>query len=856
MMCCASRRLLRAWDTPEVELSLKYLVAVRALCEFTAKHGDLDLRFTPSPSAQEGMAGHALVASRRPEGYEAEVSLAGDYKTLRVRGRADGYDPVNNLLEEVKTYRGDLHNIAENRRDLHWAQAKIYGWLLCQERKLGEINLAIVYFDMASLQETPLSEHFTAAVLKDYFQAQCERFLLWAEQEMAHRLARDAALAALAFPHTSFRPGQRELAEAVYKTAAAGQCLMAQATTGIGKTIGTVFPLLKAMPGQRLDKLFFLAAKTPGRKLALDALTLLKGSAQTPAKHAEQPLQPPPQRPSPLPLRVLELVARDKSCEHPGKACHGESCPLAQGFYDRLPQARQSAVQRLGAAPGSGFDADLSAGQAAVLDKAALREVALTHHVCPYYLSQEMVRWSDVVVGDYNYFFDTSALLYSMTTSYQWRAGVLVDEAHNLLERGRSMYTATLEQARLRALHASAPKAVKNALERLNRAMNDVHHTQLAPWQVSEELPVAFLKVLQQTTTALTDFLVANPTRVDADVQAFYFEALHFSRMADAFGAHSMFDITLTDVLESTHDASGSLALHIEPGSGHGCATLSLRNVVPAPFLAPRLAAAHSVTLFSATLSPQNFYRQMLGLPPATRWIDVPSPFAPEQLRVAAVTNLSTRYQHRAQSLAPMARLMAQQYQSAPGNYLVFLSSYDYLQKLCALFRQCCPHIPCWEQTRQMDEAGRAQFLARFTPTSQGIGFAVLGGAFAEGVDLPGKRLVGAFIATLGLPQVNPVNEEMKKRVAAYFSDDASPSDKPGPSLRDSASGYNYTYLYPGLQKVVQAAGRVIRTQQDKGVIYLMDDRFTRPEVLALLPAWWTVGRLHARPEPAVPDTA
>ena len=803
------------------------------------------------------MAGHALVASRRSERYQAEVSLEGDYKTLRVRGRADGYDPANNLLEEVKTYRGDLHNIAENRRDLHWAQAKIYGWLLCQARGLSDINLAIVYFDIASLQETPLSEHFTAAVLKDYFQAQCEHFLVWADQELAHRLARDAALAALAFPHTSFRPGQRELAEAVYKTAAAGQCLMAQATTGIGKTIGTVFPLLKAMPGQRLDKLFFLAAKTPGRKLALDALTLLKGSAQGLAKqvkHVKQPKQLP--SPSRLPLRVLELVARDKSCEYPGKACHGESCPLAKGFYDRLPQARQSAVLLMGAAPGSGFSADLSVDEAAVLDKAALREVALTHHVCPYYLSQEMVRWVDVVVGDYNYFFDTSALLYSMTTSYQWRVGVLVDEAHNLLERGRSMYTATLEQARLRVLHASAPKAVKNALERLNRAMNDVHQTQLLPWQVSEELPVAFLKVLQQTITTLTDFFVANPTRVDADLQAFYFEALHFSRMADAFGAHSMLDITLTDALENTHDAAGSLALHLESGGGHGCAILSLRNVVPAPFLAPRLTAAHSVTLFSATLSPQNFYRQMLGLPPATRWINVPSPFAPEQLQVAAVANLSTRYQHRAQSLAPMARLMAQQYQSVPGNYLVFLSSYDYLQKLCTLFKQCYPHIPCWEQTRQMDEAGRSQFLARFTPTSQGIGFAVLGGAFAEGVDLPGKRLVGAFIATLGLPQINPVNEEVKKRVAAYFGDDASPSGKPGPSLRDSASGYNYTYLYPGLQKVVQAAGRVIRTQQDKGVIYLMDDRFTLPEVLALLPAWWTVGRLYAQPEQTVPDTA
>ena len=821
----------------QIDPSLKYLVAVRALCEFTAKHGDLDLRFTPSPSAQEGVAGHALVASRRGADYQSEVSLQGDYKTLCVRGRADGYDPASNLLEEVKTYRGDLHNISENRRNLHWAQVKISGWLLCQDRALNEINLAIVYFDIASLQETPLTERFTAASLRQYFEMQCERFLVWADQELAHRLARDAALDALAFPHASFRPGQRELAEAVYKAAASGTCLMAQATTGIGKTIGTLFPLLKAMPRQHLDKLFFLAAKTPGRRLALDALALLKNSAQDRTKSASPA--------SPLPLRVLELVAREKSCEHPDKACHGDSCPLAKGFYDRLPYARQMAVQRADPASRSGC----RASEPDALDKAVLREVALTHHVCPYYLSQEMVHWSDVVVGDYNYFFDTSALLYAMTATQQWRVGVLVDEAHNLLERARSMYTATLEQAPLRALHASAPKAVKNTLERLNRAMNEVHQTQLVPWQVVAELPVAFLKALQQTITTITDFLLANPTRVDAELQAFYFEALHFSRMADAFGAHSMFDITLNDsaqALQALHSASGSLPLDGVQSSGHGCATLTLRNVVPAPFLAPRLATAHSVTLFSATLSPQNFYRETLGLPSATRWIDVPSPFVPEQLRVAAVANLSTRYQHRAQSLAPMARLMAQQYARAPGNYLVFLSSYDYLQKLRALFSQRYPHIICWEQTRQMDEAGRAQFLARFTPTSQGIGFAVLGGAFAEGVDLPGKRLVGAFIATLGLPQVNPVNEEMKKRMAAYFCNDVGASGKQG---RGHNSGYNYTYLYPGLQKVVQAAGRVIRTQQDQGVIYLMDDRFTRPEVLALLPSWWTVEHLFAMPQ-------
>ena len=198
---------------------------------------------------------------------------------------------------------------------------------------------------------------------------------------------------------------------------------------------------------------------------------------------------------------------------------------------------------------------------------------------------------------------------------------------------------------------------------------------------------------------------------------------------------------------------------------------------------------------------------------------------------MTAVSNISTRYQHRDQSLAPIADLMAKQYEAAPGNYLAFTSSYDYLQKLAQLFNQRHPHITTWLQTRQMDEAGREQFLGRFSAASRGIGFAVLGGAFAEGIDLPGRRLIGAFIATLGLPQVNPINEEIKNRMATYFETQGDTAGK----------AYNYTYLYPGLQKVVQAAGRVIRTQADTGVIYLMDDRFTRPEVQNLLPAWWRV---------------
>ena len=749
---------------------MNYRVAVRALCEFTAKSGDLDLRFTPSPTALEGIAGHAQVTARRGAGYEREVALEGDYGPLTVRGRADGYDPARNRLEEIKTFRGELERQPANHRQLHWAQAKVYGWLLCQARGLAQIELALVYFDVTRQKETLLLETHRAEALREFFEAQCQRFLAWAEQELAHRAQRDQALHALGFPHAEMRGGQRQLAEAVYKAACTGTTLLAQAPTGIGKTLGTLFPQLKAFPGQQLDKLFFLAAKTSGRRLALDALRSLAPT-------------------TPMPLRVLELVARDKACEYPEQSCNGESCPLARGFYDRLPDARHAALLL------------------PVLDQAALRAVALEHQVCPYYLSQELARWADVVVGDYNYYFDLSALLYGLTLANQWRVCVLVDEAHNLLERGRGMYSAELDQRRFRQMGAVAPAALKKPIERVLRSWREIHREQTLAYEVHEQLPTTLLTALQQATSAITDHLAEQPTGLDPVLLTGYFDALHFCRVAELFGTHSLFDCTLLPARSSARGKTSQLCL---------------RNVLPAPFLGPRLATARSCVLFSATLSPRQFYADTLGAPANSVWLDVESPFHAGQLEVRLARHISTRFQHRDASLRPVVELIAQQYGQRPGNYLAFFSSFDYLEQVIALLAREHPQLPFWQQTRGMRESERSQFIERFTEDSRGIGFAVLGGAFSEGIDLPGDRLIGAFVATLGLPQVNPVNEQIKMRMDALFG-----------------SGYDYTYLYPGLQKVVQAAGRVIRTQQDRGVIHLIDDRFARPRVRRLLPDWW-----------------
>ncbi|WP_447764591.1 ATP-dependent DNA helicase [Pseudomonas reinekei] len=750
---------------------MSYSIAVRALCEFTAKVGDLDLRFTPSPTALEGIVGHRTVASRRSEGYQSEVALLGQHQNLTVKGRADGYDPGQNRLEEVKTYRGDLNKQPANHRQLHWAQAKVYGWLMCQKLELEQINLALVYFDIVSEKETCLVESFTATDLRLFFDEHCARFLHWAEREMVHRDGRNRAAQQLSFPHAGFRPGQRHLAESVFKAVSTGRCLMAQAPTGIGKTVGTLFPMLKALAPQQLDKVFFLTAKTPGRKLALDAAQVILDSADAP------------------PLRVLEMIARDKACEHPDKACHGESCPLAQGFYDRLPAARQAA------------------SEVSLLNQSALRQIALEHTVCPYYLSQEMARWADVVVADYNYYFDFSALLFGLAQANNWKVAALVDEAHNLVERGRQMYSASLDQSSFNGVRKTAPEALKKPLQRVNREWNALHNQQLGAYQAYDKPPEKLLQALSSCSASIGDYLNDHPQGLDSALQSFYFDMLQFCRVAELFDEQFLFDISKRDL-----DRKKSLS------------QLCLRNVVPAGFIGPRLTAARSTVLFSATLSPRHYYADLLGTPANTVCIDVESPFHADQLQVHIVNQISTRFVHRQASLEPIVELIARQFSQRPGNYLAFFSSFDYLQQVAQLLAERYPQINLWSQSRGMAEEQRQQFLDQFTAESQGVGFAVLGGAFGEGIDLPGARLIGAFIATLGLAQLNPVNEQLKLRMAAIFG-----------------AGYDYTYLFPGVQKVVQAAGRVIRTQQDQGVVMLIDDRFGESKVKQLLPRWWAI---------------
>jgi DNA excision repair protein ERCC-2 len=845
-----------------------YTVSVRALCEFTAKRGDLDRRFTPSATALEGIQGQGTVAQRRGADYETEIALEGRCGPLRVRGRADGYDPRRRCLEEIKTLRGHPDDIPANRRQLHWAQLQTYGALFCRARGVAELALALVYFDVDSQAEVVLRQVFGAAELAQAFEQRCAQFLGWARQEALHRAARDAALAQLAFPPGAFRAGQRGLAEAVYRAAVGRRCLLAQAPTGIGKTVGTLFPLLRAMPGQAIDKIAYLTCKGTGRLAALEALAGLRaGTAGPPGPHLRAG-QTDPQaadlragaagrsgRSGPA-LRVVAMVAKDQACEHPDKACHGDACPLARGFYDRLPAARAEAVA-------DGW-----------LDAPAQRRIALRHGVCPYYLGQELVRWADVLVGDVHHLFDVNGALWGLMQALDWQLAVLVDEAHNLIERSRQMYSAELRLSQLRTAARQAPAALQAPLHALHQAGEALVSDTLGgdqpvggqpasghpvdgaapsavaervrpaqapppPYAVLTAVPDPFTQALQTAAAALSEHFRRQPLAVGALLQ-FHFELQRFLRLIEALSAHSLFDIqTIAATATATATAATATASDTATDAASDTATdadttdvdttdavFGVRNVAPACFLRQRFKALHSISLFSATLAPPDHAIRLLGLPEDTGWIDVPPAFAPEQLTVRVAAGLSTRYVDRPRSLRPLVDVIARQFDAHPGNYLAFFSSFDYLEQAAALLARRRPDLAQWRQGRGMGAAARQAFLARFTPAGQGIGFAVLGGVFAEGVDLPGPLLIGAFIATLGLPPVSALQDQVQARLEQLFG-----------------AGHGDADLVPAMHKVVQAAGRVLRSPDDRGWLWLLDERYGRNEVIRLLPAAWGLGR-------------
>ncbi|MCE3253737.1 MAG: ATP-dependent helicase [Cellvibrio sp.] len=748
-------------------------VAIRTLVEFAAKSGSLDRRFTPAPSGQEGIEGHQKVSAKRHQDYQAELSLSITYGDITFRGRADGYDPQRHCIEEIKTFYGDVERIPANHRELHWAQAKCYGWLYCAQHGCEEINLTLIYFELADEQEYPLEETWSADELKQYFEQLAEQYCAWQDQLSLRQQQLHHWLEQLQFPYGTMHPAQRVMAEAVYKAAATGRVVMAEAPTGTGKTLAALFPTLKAMPRTPVDKIFYLTAKTTAKQLALDNIELIASD-----------------KTHPVPLRALELTAQEKSCLEPDKKCRGDSCPYALDFYSKLAAARQAAC----AIP--------------LLDKQALNQLAAQFTICPFYLGMEMARWVDIVVADVNYYFDGTPLLLGLTIEFEWKPCLLVDESHNLIERGRSMYSAELDRARLLSAKKIAPEPIKKSLEKINKAWLSL--LKGIPATADNYMRLALLPeklgmALEEFTNRYIEFLQQNPDHPiqDSPAQDCFFAALNYQRIVEIFDEDFCVDM----------QAIGTKA-----------EILTLRNLVPARHLAARLNFAHCACYFSATLHPAHYYQTLLGLPDDSVHVKVPSPFHKQQLSVNIANHLSTRFRDRAAAIKPLCDIVYQQLQQTPGNALVFFSSYEFLQQTETYLRAQLGEtgIELVVQSRYMSEQDREIFIEQFNRQDNLLGLAVLGGAFSEGIDLAGDALKGAFIATLGLPQINPINEHLRTIMQDKFG-----------------QGYDFTYTYPGIQKVIQAAGRVIRTTSDNGYVWLLDQRFNQAAIKSLLPEWW-----------------
>ena len=748
-------------------------LAVRELAEFCHRSGDIDYRFTPSPSAEQGIAGHQLLQSRRD--YEAEYKLEDliplEGFDLRLGGRADGYDPTQPLLEEIKTCRVKRDAIPPAVEALHWAQLMLYGGLLCRAEPFEEVSLLLTYYNVDSGDEWPRLETVSREELLTFLDGSLKRMGDWLRAQHAWREKRDASLEAMPFPYGDFRGGQRDMAETVYKCIVQeGQALL-EAPTGTGKTAAVLFPALKAMATGQHERIAFATARTVGRRAAEDCLRDMQGAG--------------------MQLRRLSLTAKDAICFSPGKACHADDCAYAAGYYDRLPAAMDQAMEQPD------------------LDRGNIEIIAREHEVCPYQLGMDLLPWVDLSISDIHYLYSFNATVAGQFAEQGLRWSLLLDEAHNLPERARDMYSAGLSKAALMAARHDSAGAVKKALDRCNRIFLALDKEDWLEEQFDSRLdaPDALDGALSGFVGAVGEQLAASPTYLQARpaLLDFYFDCLQFQRVLDAYGDDYRFE------------------MHRD-GRPQGL-KLSLRCLDASRLLSERQNWPLAVTAFSATVSPPMWMLKEMGFGEDAVFQSLPSPFHPEQLSVAINSRLDTRYRSRQQSLPGVVDAVADWLEQHTGNCIVYFSAYAYMQDVLDQLTPRLADRHLCVQSRHWREAERTEMLDTLEARRDVAAFCILGGVFGEGIDLPGDALSSVVVVGVGLPQFNREREVLRD----YYQSGL-------------GQGFEYAYLYPGMQRVSQAIGRVIRRESDTGSALLIDPRYAQPDYRALLPPWWDYG--------------
>ncbi|MFT5693369.1 MAG: DNA excision repair protein ERCC-2 [Oceanicoccus sp.] len=765
-----------------------FKISVNNLLAVTARSGDINFRFSSRSSAVEGIRGHQKLQKSRSGNYQAEVTVQGQYQwkelSLEVSGRMDGVFVESDvvIVDEIKTLRIDVDELPVSVQNMHWCQVKVYGWLYAAEKNLANIDLQLSYFDLDTNDVREFRQHFDTEELKFFFENIASRYLRWMEKIQLWRKERNAHINDLVFPYGDFREGQRTFSVNAYRAMVAGQSLFLQAPTGIGKTVGSLFPAIKAMGLGYHEKMFFLTAKTVGRSVAEASLSDLSAAG--------------------MKLKSVTLTAKDKICFNPGSPCDPEHCEFAVGYFDKLDSVLENALVERDA-----------------FSRKEIEIIAREQQMCPFELSLDLSSWADCIICDYNYVFDPTVYLRRFFDDPVEDFCFLIDEAHNLVDRGRDMFSAEIEKQRFLTLKRKIGKgkepgsiAVVRALESVNRAflkLQKVHLQSLEKNQhaVDIELPSTLLVSLRSFCEITQTWLAENPRSNGNYVGLLdlYFDALRVGRTAE------FFDNRFVCLIKR---------------SGKNNFSVKLYCVDPSQLLEKALERGRSSVFFSATLSPIEYYKSLLGDNSDSRFIDLPSPFPTENLGLFVIRDIATNYHQRSGSYHRIVDVINSMITSHSGNYLVYFPSYLYMEKVQQYFIEAHPFIETIGQTKGMNEEERHDFIGRFGLSNKEVlvGFAVMGGIFGEGIDLKGRRLEGVVIVGVGLPQMGIERDIVKD----HFGGDG------------GQKGFEYAYQYPGMNRVLQTAGRVIRGENDRGIICLVDDRFAQQRYKRLFPPHWS----------------
>ncbi|WP_288130066.1 ATP-dependent DNA helicase [Microbulbifer sp.] len=776
-------------------------LSVGELVAFACRSGDLSAAKVGGPSALEGIRAHQKLQKKRPADSEAEYSLqvevVQDGYRVALSGRVDILHPREDLhrpvqLDEIKTTYVPPDRLAESARDLHWAQLKIYGFCYGLQQQINvddTVALQMLWHNLKERKTYPELQEFRWAELQAFARKALSEYLQWHRNWQSHRNAVRTSVRRLEFPFAQYRAGQRTLAVAAYRCLRDGGELVVEAPTGIGKTISTLFPAIKALGETSLDQLVYLTAKNSGRQVVRETATRL---------HTQG-----------LRLTVLELQARDKTCACNLGLCSRDEdgiCPRTRGFFDRLPEARHNLL-----------------GQPLLTPEVIAKE-ADRLQLCPFELSLQMLPWADLVVCDFNYVFDPLVQMQTLRDGRR-KCGLLIDEAHNLSDRARAMYSAKLTRSdshRAAAACKGSHPALRRAIQSLVRALDKwvEQQRQSAQPQVSEArnselwisspengFPLPVSGAIHKVLTLVNQLWEQSQSPPEAIND--WLKALFRYQTIEQLAADSHRCITRAQSSSN-------------PDSRWREQEIELLCLNASEYLQQTYQPFHGVIAFSATLRPPRYVYRQLGLQADTPYLALPSPFSPAQLGLLLCPYVDTRYRARHQATDALVDMIARTFHSRPGNYLVFFPSYRFLQQVAERFGTRFPDLPLVQQASGSSDQQRAEFLAHFREHRRSLGFAIMGGIFGEGVDYVGEQLIGTIVVGVGLPQVNEEQELLREA-----------SDIEG------ENGFDIAYRYPGLTRVLQTAGRVIRTETDRGVVILADYRFADPFYRPLYPQHW-----------------